>query len=131
MQITFSNGKTLEYTQAYALERDFKDGYTRPSIEIHMPITQTSYNEIERLINSEAVKSFTLTGDEEHITDENGNEVIIPAVENTYEDYTIVGKITVEDNKITFKMFKLSDVERERDAAVEAVDELLLAMEEV
>ena len=50
MNIIFSNGKEFEYTQAFGLERDFKDGYTRPSMEIHMPIAQTSYNEIENTI---------------------------------------------------------------------------------
>lgn len=129
MNIKFLNGKTLEYTQAFAIEKDFKNGYTRPSIEIHMPIAQTSYEEIESLINSEAVQSFTLTGEETHSTDENGNEIIIPAPQNTYTDYTILGRITVEDGIISFKLYKLSDTEIENEELTNAVDELLIAME--
>lgn len=129
MTVKFKNGKTLEYTIAIAIERDFKNGYTRPSIEISMPIAQTSYEEIESLINSEAVQSFTLTGEETHSTDENGNEIIIPAPQNTYTDYTILGRITVEDGIISFKLYKLSDTEIENEQAKQAIDELLIAME--
>ncbi len=171
MQIKFSNGKTFVYTQAYGLERDFKDGYTRPSIEVIMPLAQTSYNEIESLVsNAEIMKAFTLIGDstpipvykeetvvngivnidgvpildangnqatsitKQVVTDENGNPIIdhydyTDPVVNTYEDYTIKGKISVEDGNITFKVYKLSDTEIERNEAVQAVDELLLAME--
>ena len=46
MKIIFANDKEFEYIDAYSLERDFKDGYTRPSLEIRLPIIQTSYNEI-------------------------------------------------------------------------------------
>lgn len=171
MIIKFSNGKTLQYTQAFGLERDFKDGYTRPSIEIIMPLAQTSYNEIESLVsNAEIMKAFTLIGDSTQIPvykeeilvngivnldgtpildangnqatstttqvvkDENGEPVVdhydyTDPVVNTYEDYTIKGKITVEDGNITFKVYRLSDTEIERNEAVQAVDELLLAME--
>lgn len=171
MQIKFSNGKTFTYTQAFGLERDFKDGYTRPSLEITMPIAQTSYNEIESLVsNAEIMKAFTLIGDStpipvykeetvlngiinvdgtpildangnqakstttQVVKDENGEPVVdhydyTDPVVNTYEDYTIKGKISVEDGNITFKMYKLSDTEIERNEAVQAVDELLLAME--
>lgn len=171
MQIKFSNGKTFVYTQAYGLERDFKDGYTRPSIEVIMPLAQTSYNEIESLVsNAEIMKAFTLIGDstpipvykeetvvngivnidgvpildangnqatsitKQVVTDENGNPIIdhydyTDPVVNTYEDYTIKGKISVEDGNITFKVYRLSDTEIERNEAVQAVDELLLAME--
>lgn len=171
MQIKFSNGKTFTYTQAFGLERDFKDGYTRPSLEIIMPIAQTSYNEIESLVsNTEIMKAFTLIGDSTPIPvykeetvlngivsadgtpvlDANGNQVTSPhkqivkdendnpiidhyeytdPVVNTYEDYTIKGKISVEDGNITFKVYKLSDTEIERNEAVQAVDELLLDME--
>lgn len=171
MQIKFSNGKTFTYTQAFGLERDFKDGYTRPSIEIHLPISQTSYNEIESLVsNAEIMKAFTLVGDStpipvykkekvlngivnvdgtpildangnqatsistQVVKDENGEPVVdhyeyTDPVVNTYEDYTIKGKISVEDGNITFKVYRLSDTEIERNEAIQAVDELLLAME--
>ena len=171
MQIKFSNGKTFVYTQAYGLEHDFKDGYTRPSLEVIMPLAQTSYNEIESIISDTAVmQSFTLVGDStpipvykeetvvngivsadgtpvldangnqvtsitrQVVKDENGNPIIdhydyTDPVVNTYEDYTIKGKISVEDGNITFKVYRLSDTEIERNEAVQAVDELLLAME--
>ncbi len=172
MNIKFSNGKTFTYTQAFVLERDFKDGYTRPSLEITMPIAQTSYNEIESLVSdAEIMKSFTLIGNstpipvykeetvvngivnangvpildangnqatsisKQVVTDENGKPVVdhydyTDPVVNTYEDYTIKGKISVEDGNITFKMYKLSDTEIEKNSAVRAVDELLLSMAE-
>lgn len=171
MQIKFSNGKTLPYINAYALERDFKDGYTRPSLEVIMPLAQTSYNEIDSIISDTSVmQSFTLVGDStaipvykketvvngivnldgtpildangnqatstttQVVKDENGNPVIdhyeyTDPVVNTYEDYTIKGKISVEDGNITFKVYRLSDTEIERNEAIQAVDELLLAME--
>lgn len=171
MIIKFSNGKTLQYTQAFGLERDFKDGYTRPSLEVIMPLAQTSYNEIDSIVSDKAVmQSFTLVGDStpipvykeetllygivntdgtpildangnqatstttQVVKDENGNPIIdhydyTDPVVNTYEDYTIKGKISVEDGNITFKVYRLSDTEIERNEAVQAVDELLLAME--
>lgn len=171
MQIKFNNGKTFIYTQAFGLERDFKDGYTRPSLEVIMPLAQTSYNEIESIISDTSVmQSFTLIGDStpipvykketlldgivntdgtpildvngnqatsfstQVVKDENGNPVIdhyeyTDPVVNTYEDYTIKGKISVEDGNITFKVYRLSDTEIERNEAIQAVDELLLAME--
>lgn len=171
MQIKFNNGKTFKYTQAFGLERDFKDGYTRPSLEVIMPLAQTSYNEIESLVsNAEIMKAFTLIGDStpipvykeetvvngiinvdgthildakgnqatstttQVVKDENGNPIIdhydyTDPVVNTYEDYTIKGKISVDDGNITFKVYRLSDTEIERNEAVQAVDELLLAME--
>lgn len=171
MQIKFSNGKTFTYTQAFGLERDFKDGYTRPSIEVIMPLAQTSYNEIESLVsNAEIMKAFTLIGNStpipvykeetllygivntdgtpildangnqatstttQVVKDENGNPIIdhydyTDPVVNTYEDYTIKGKISVDDGNITFKVYRPSDTEIERNEAVQAVDELLLAME--
>lgn len=171
MNIKFSNGKTFIYTQAFGLERDFKDGYTRPSLEITMPLAQTSYNEIDSIVSDKAVmQSFTLVGDStpipvykkekvlngivnvdgtpildangnqatsistQVVKDENGEPVVdhydyTDPVVNTYEDYTIKGKISVEDGNITFKVYRLSDTEIERNEAVQAVDELLLAME--
>ena len=126
MNIKFSNNKEFEYTQAFGLERDFKNGYTRPSIEIHMPIAQTSYNEIESIINDvEIMKSFTLVGDA--IVNMDGTLGETPM--NTYTDYTIKGKITVEDDVLTFKMYRLSDIEIENKEAMATIDELLIAME--
>lgn len=171
MIIKFSNGKTFNYTQAFGLQRDFKDGYTRPSLEVIMPLAQTSYNEIDSIVSDKAVmQSFTLVGDStpipvykketvlngiinvdgtpildangnqatstttQVVKDENGEPVVdhydyTDPVVNTYEDYTIKGKISVEDGNITFKVYRLSDTEIERNEAVQAVDELLLAME--
>ena len=126
MKIIFANDKEFEYTQAFGLERDFKNGYTRPSIEIHMPIAQTSYNEIESIINDvEIMKSFTLVGDA--IVNMDGTLGETPM--NTYTDYTIKGKITVEDDVLTFKMYRLSDIEIENKEAMATIDELLIAME--
>ena len=172
MQIKFSNGKTFTYTQAFSVDRDFKDGYTRPSVEVIMPLAQTSYNEIESIISdADVMKSFTLVGDEQQIpiykevqvenvivnsdgtplVDKKGNAVTVISKEiavdgkgnpiidhyeqaeaptSTYDNYTIVGKISVEDGNITFKMYKLSDTEIEKNSAVRAVDELLLSMVE-
>lgn len=172
MQIKFSNGKTFIYTQAFSLERDFKDGYTRPSVEVIMPLAQTSYNEIESIISdADVMKSFTLEGDEQQIpiykevqvekvivnsdgtpladkkgnavtviskeiaVDEKGNPIIdhyeqAEAPTSTYDNYTIVGKIAVEDGNISFKLYEqISSMEKERNEAIRAVDELLLAME--
>lgn len=171
MQIKFNNGKTFTYTQAFGLERDFKDGYARPSLEVIMPLAQTSYNEIDSIVSDKAVmQSFTLVGDStpipvykeetllygivntdgtpildangnqatstttQVVKDENGNPIIdhyeyTDPVVNTYEDYTIKGKISVDDGNITFKVYRLSDTEIERNKAIQAVDELLLAME--
>lgn len=125
MNIKFTNGKIFEYINAIAIERDFKNGYTRPSIEISMPIAQTSYEEIEGILSSELIQSFTLIGDEM----KDGNEIIMPAPQNTYTDYTILGKITIEDGVISFKLYKLSDTEIENKQAKQAIDELLIAME--
>lgn len=171
MQIKFNNGKTFRYTQAFGLERDFKDGYTRPSLEVIMPLAQTSYNEIDSIVSDKAVmQSFTLVGDStpipvykeetllygivntdgtpildangnqatsttaQVVKDENGNPIIdhydyTDPMVNTYEDYTIKGKISVDDGNITFKVYRPSDMEIERNKAIQAVDELLLAME--
>ena len=127
MKIIFSNNKEFEYFNAYALERDFKNGYTRPSIEIYMSIAQTSYNEIEGIINdTEIMKSFTLIGDTP--VDEYGM-VMGETPMNTYTDYTIKGKISVEDDVLTFKMYRLSDIEIENKEAMATIDELLIAME--
>ena len=122
MQIKFSNGKTLQYLNAYALERDFKDGYTRPSVKVEIPFSETSFDEIQSLMGMD----FTLTGDETY--DENG-EVISTAPTSEWKDYSIKGEIAVNDGVIAFKVYRLSDTEIERNEAIQAVDELILAME--
>lgn len=122
MQIKFSNGKILPYLSAYALERDFKDGYTRPSVKVEIPFSETSFDEIQSLMGMD----FTLTGDETY--DENG-EVISTAPTSEWKEYSIKGEIAVNDGVISFKVYRLSDTEIERNEAIQAVDELLLAME--
>ena len=122
MQIKFSNGTTLPYINAYALERDFKDGYTRPSVKVEIPFSETSFDEIYSLMGMD----FTLTGDETY--DEN-SEVISTAPTSEWEEYSIKGEIAVNDGVISFKVYRLSDTEIERNEAIQAVDELLLAME--
>lgn len=122
MQIKFNNGKIFTYTQAFSLERDFKDGYTRPSVKVEIPFSETSFDEIYSLMGMD----FTLIGDEQF--DENG-EVIAVALTSEWKDYTIKGEIAVNDGVISFKVCRLSDTEIERDEAIQAVDELLLSME--
>lgn len=129
MQIKFNNGKTFTYSQSFGLERDFKDGYTRPSLEVIMPYEQTNFDEIYNILNSEAVNNITLIGDTNSWTDENGKTVTnTPTSE--YNNYNVVGKIAVEDGNISFKLYEqISSMEKERNEAIRAVDELLLAME--
>lgn len=126
MIIKFANDKEFEYLEAYSLERDFKNGYTRPSLEVHMSTAQISYNEIESILNDTAItKAITLIG--EPIVDEYDEVIETPT--SIHENYTIKGKITVEDDILTFKLYKLSDVEIENGLAKQAIDELLIAME--
>ena len=115
MTITFSNGTEMPYTNAFSLERDFKDGYTRPSIEVTVPLSATSFEQINSLMGMD----FVLVGD----ADEFDN---IPTSEWT--GYSIKGKISVDDGNITFKVYRLSETEIERNEAIQAVDELLLTM---
>ena len=122
MQIKFSNGTILPYLNAYSLERDFKDGYTRPSVKVEIPFSETSFDEINSLMGMD----FTLTGDEQF--DENG-KVISTAPTSEWKEYAIKGEIAVNDGVISFKVYRLSDTEIERNKAIQAVDELLLAME--
>lgn len=125
MKIIFANDKEFEYIDAYSLERDFKDGYTRPSLEIMLPIIQTSYNEIAEILNDfSAMKIITLVG--EPILNEDGTYGETPI--SIFKDYTIKGKISVEDDILTFKIYRLSDVEIENREAKEAIDELLITM---
>lgn len=129
MNIKFSNGKTFTYTQAFGLERDFKDGYTRPSLEVIMSLAQTSFDEIYNLLHSHATEHIILVGDTNSWTDENGKTVTnTPTSE--YNNYNVVGKIAVEDGNISFKLYEqISSMEKERNEAIRAVDELLLTME--
>ena len=121
MQIKFSNGKTLPYLNAFSLERDFKDGYTRPSIKVEIPFSETSFDEINSLMGLD----FTLIGDEQF--DENGKVIYAPMSE--WVGYSIKGEIAVNDGVISFKVYRLSDTEIERNEAIQAVYELLVAME--
>lgn len=113
MKIIFSNGIEMPYIDAFSLERDYKGGYTRPSIEVNIPLSATSFEEIYNLMGTD----FTLVGDD--IFDMDGNFVETPTSE--WIDYSIKGKISIEDDKITFKCYKLSDSEI-------AIDDLLLMM---
>ena len=122
MQIKFLNGRILPYLNAYSLERDFKDGYTRPSVKVEIPFSETSFDEINSLMGLD----FTLIGDETY--DENG-KVISTAPTSDWKEYSIKGEIVVNDDVISFKVYRLSDTEIERNEAIQAVDELLLAME--
>lgn len=125
MKIIFANDKEFEYIDAYSLERDFKDGYTRPSLEIMLPIIQTSYNEIAEILNDfSALKTITLIG--EPILNEDGTYGETQT--SIFKDYTIKGKISVEDDILTFKIYRLSDIEIENREAKEAIDELLIVM---
>lgn len=64
MNIIFSNEKVFEYTQAFAIEKDHYNGETRQSIEVHIPIAQTSFEEISAIVNNaDVMQSFTLVGD--------------------------------------------------------------------
>jgi len=65
---------------------------------------------------------------------EDGNVVIdhyeiIPAQQKTYVGYDIKGKITIDDETITVKLYKKSDLEIENEEAIATIDELLMAME--
>ena len=121
MNIIFSNDKLFEYTQAFAIEKDHYNGETRPSIEVHLPIAQTSFEEISAIVNdADVMQYFTLVGD----ADENG---IAPT--NTYDGYVFGDKITVENGVLIFKKYKASAAEMENTELKAAVDTLLIAME--
>lgn len=127
MKIIFANGKEFEYSQAFAIEKDHYNGETRPSIEICLPIEQTSYDEISAIVNdADIMQSFTLVGDAP--VDEYGNKGVAPT--NTYEGYVYGDKITVEKGVLTFKKYKASNAEMENEELKAAVDELLIIMEE-
>ena len=121
MNIIFSNNKVFEYTQAFAIEKDHYNGETRQSIEVHMPIAQTSFEEISAIVNdTDIMQTFTLVG----IEDANGNR---PS--NIYEGYVLGDKITVEKGILIFKKYKASEAEMENAELKAAVDTLLIAME--
>ena len=121
MNIIFSNNKVFEYTQAFAIERDHYNGETRQSIEVHMPIAQTSFEEISAIVNdADIMQTFMLVGEE----DANGNR---PS--NIYEGYIFGDKITVEKGMLTFKKYKASEAEMENAELIAVVDELLIALE--
>ena len=122
MTIIFNHEKEFEYIDAYSLERDFKNGYTRPSLEVNLII---DYNEIAEIIKD--IKHIKLIGNP--IISEEGYVLEIP--ESEYVDYSIPGKISVEDGITTFKVYRLSDTEIKIRDAEAAIDELLIAMEEV
>ena len=126
MKIIFHNEKEFEYTQAFAIEKDYYNGETRPSIEISLPIEQTDFDEISAIVNNaDIVQSFMLVGDVP--VDENGNEGTAPV--NTYEGYIYGDRITVEKGVLTFKKYKASAAELENIQLKDAVDTLLIAME--
>lgn len=126
MIIQFINGKSFEYLEAFTIEKDYYDGETRSSIEIHMPIAQTSYNEISEIINdADVIGNFILIGDMPLFND--GSVGIAPT--NIYEGYVFGDKIIVENGIITFKKYKANKTELENKELKAAVDELLIAME--
>lgn len=129
MKIKFKNGKIFNYTNARILLKDYNDGYTRPSLAVEMPYGQTNFNEIYNLLHSDAVDYIELIGDTVEYVDKNG-KLISDTPTSVYENYNVVGKVAVEDGRISFKLYEqISSMEKERNAAIRAVDELLLAME--
>ena len=132
MNIKFTNGVNFEYTSTYALENDYHKGTKRPSLEIHLPVNVITYNELEEILNEVSnLKEIVLTGDPQPLYDAKTGEFIgygEPPV-NIYCDYDIKGKITVDDEEITFKLFKKSALEIENEEAMATIDELLIAME--
>lgn len=124
MKIEFKNGKIFEYIDAYAMELDRYRGEIRPSIEIVMPLEQTSYSEIAEIVNNpELIDDFTLIGDPEFLEE----NLVLPTTNHL--GYIYGDKITVENGTITFKKYGRSIAEFERDEAIKAIDELLISME--
>lgn len=144
MNIKFVNGANFEYVNAFALENDYHKGIKRPSLDIHFPVETVTYTELEEILSDVTnLKEIVLTGDEQtypvyaNELDENGNVIstvidhyeTVPAPQNTYVGYDIQGKITIDDETITVKLFKKSDLELENEEAMATIDELLIAME--
>ena len=125
MNIKFTNGTNFEYGNAFALENDYHKNIKRPSLEIHFPIEVITYEELKEIISNPVnLEEIVLTGDS--VILEN-NEVYTP--QNIYYDYNIKGKITVDDEEITVKLYKKSDLELENEEAMAIIDELLIVME--
>lgn len=130
MNIKFANGKEFEYLNAFGLENDYHKGIKRPSLEIHLPVNVISYNQLEEILNDVSnLKEIVLTGDIVAQYDKNGEITGYVTPQNIYCDYDIKGKITIDDEEITFKLYKKSDLEIENEEAIATIDELLLAME--
>lgn len=144
MNIKFTNGANFEYLNAFALENDYHKGIKRPSLDIHFSTEAITYNELEKILSDTAnLKKIILTGDEQTYPvyvdelDENNNitnRIIdhyetVSAPQNTYIGYDIQGKITIDDETITVKLFRKSDLEIENEEAMQTIDELLIAME--
>ena len=140
MNIRFINGANFEYSNAFALETDYYKGIKRPSLEIHFPIAVITYAQLEELLSDTAnFQKILLTGDTQSYpvykdeVDEHGNQVVDHFEEytpqNLYIGYDIKGKITVDDEEITVKLYKKSDLEIENEEAMAIIDELLIAME--
>lgn len=134
MHITFANGKFYTYTKSLAIENDYFKGIKRKSIEIHMPINVISYIELDEILSDTSnLSSFLLTGNSP--VDMDGN-IVGDAPQNLYEGYDIRGKVVVDDEEISVKLFKKSDEEIENEIlkaenaqAVALIDELLIALE--
>ena len=92
------------------------------AVKVEIPFSETSFDEIQSLMGMD----FTLTGEETY--DKNG-EVISTAPISEWKEYSIKGEIAVNNGVISFKVYRLSDTEIERNEAIQAVDELLLTME--
>lgn len=135
MNIEFANGKTFDYVQSYGLENDYRKGIKRPSLEVHMSTAVITYAELEEILSNAAnLSTIVLTGNMP--VDMDGN-VTGEAPQTVWENYDIVGPITVDDDMITFKLFKKSAEEIENEElkvenkeAVALIDELLIALEE-
>ena len=129
MIIKFANEKEFEYIDAYTMERDYCpfDGHTRASLQVNMSVHSISYNELEDILNNPlAAQSIMLIGEAEVFEDGTIGE--IPWY--IHEGFVLESKkITVENGIISFKLYKLSDVEFENELAKQAIDKLLIAME--
>lgn len=126
MNIIFSNDKVFEYTQAFVIEKDHYNGETRPSIEVHLPIAQTSYDEISAIVNNaDVMQSFKLYNEAPVLP----NGIIGKPVTKIYEGYVFGDRITVENGVLIFKKYKASAAEMENTELKAAVDTLLIAME--
>lgn len=113
MKIIFESGREMPYINAYSVEKDYKDGYTRPSIQVEIPETATSFDELYSLMGTD----FMLVGD----ADEEG---VAPVTE--WDNYSIKGAISLNDNVLTFKCYQYSTTEVALAESEQTIDELLL-----